>query len=118
MDVDNLKSEIFKLTKNNDIFIKEEGKEFTVWACTDNSELYTIYINIWIYDSFIIIRNYEISFYLRGKGIGSRFYDIFEEYLKSQNFKEIRLHLVLTIAEKFWKKKGFSKNEGVWTKTI
>ncbi len=103
-----LKSKICELTNNQDIFIKETSKELTIWACTDDSELYTIYINIWKDDYFVSIRNYQLNFYMRGKGIGSKFYDIIEEYIKSCEYKEIHLHQILTRAEDFWKKKGFT----------
>lgn len=108
MNIKKLKSKIYELTNNKDIFIKETPKELTVWACTDDSELYTIYINIWLNNTVATIRTYQLNFYIRGKGIGSRFYDIVEEYIKSGEYKEIHLHQILTGAEDFWKKKGFT----------
>jgi hypothetical protein len=107
MDTEYLKSKIFELTKNDNIFIEENQRELKIWASTSGSEIYSIYLGIWKDKSFVTIRNYEIDFYLRGKGIGSKFYDIFEEYIKLCGYKEIYLHCVLTSAEKFWKKKGY-----------
>ena len=117
MNKKELKNKIYDLTNNKDIFIKETPKELTIWASTDDSELYTIYMNIWLEDSFVTIRNYQLNFYIRGKGLGAKFYKLIEEYIKYLEYKEIRLHLVLTGAENFWKKVGFI-HEDIWRKYI
>ena len=76
-------------------------------------------MNIWLYEDYITIRNYEIDFFIRRQGIGSGFYDIIEQYIKSCGYNKIVLHLVLTCAEKFWTKKGFNKINGLpWMKNI
>jgi len=118
MNAKKLKSKIYKLTNNKDIFITETPSELTVWACTDESELYTIYIHIWLDDTIATIRTYQLNFYIRGKGIGTQFYQIIEEYLKYWDYTEIQLHQVLTGAENFWKKVGFDKKDNIWRKYI
>jgi hypothetical protein len=111
-----LESKIYELTNNKDIFIKETKSELTIWACTDKSELYTIHIHIWLNDTIATIRTYQLNFYIRRNGIGTKFYQIVEEYLKYWDYKEIQLHLVLTGAETFWTRLGFIKYENIWKK--
>lgn len=107
-----LKLKIYELTKNKDIYIKENERELIVFI----DDMFYMYITFDI--SFVTIRNYNIAHKYRGTGFGSNLYNIFEEYLKSCEYKEIQLHLVLTDAEKFWKKKGFIKQEHIWRKVM
>lgn len=116
MDIEDLYNKIFELTQNENIFIEESTSEIKIWATFGDSETYNIYLSAWYEYPTTIIRQYKIDFHLRGKGIGSNFYCIFEEYIKSCGYNEMKLHLVLTSAQKFWIYRGFLKD--TWSKTI
>lgn len=121
MDYQKLKSDIYGITNIKDICIEQRevlSDQGEIIVC--NNTEYNFYMYITYNTSLYIatVRNYSIAHHLRGTGLGSKLYNIFEKYLKSQGFKEIQLHLVLTGAEKFWTKKGFKIIDHVWRKKI
>ncbi len=115
--IEKLKSNIHDFTKKKDINIKKDEKELIVSANGSNYD-YLFYMRISFNNSFATIQSYTIQYKYRGTGWGGNLYNIFEEYLKSLGFSEIQLHLVSHGAEKFWTKKGFSKQDHIWRKTL
>lgn len=118
MNIEELKFEIYTLTKDKSIFIENNNDELICWIGINNEMLYQCYMVMWFNNNITSIRNYSIKYAYRGTGLGSKLYDIFEKYLISNGCKEIQLHLVLTGAEKFWKKKGFSIQNHIWKKLL
>ena len=118
MSIDQLKLEIYKLIPSQkEIIIDYTNDGLIVSMGTSGSE-HEFYIVIKLNENFSTIMSYSVAHKNRGTGLGSKLYDLFEEYIKSCGYKEIRLHLVLTGAEKFWKKKGFTIKNREWIKNI
>lgn len=119
--MEQLKSEIEKFifpsySMYEDIKLDYNSKEIIVSLRKDSE--YIFFMNIGTDLNYATILSYSISLNMRGKGFGSKLFDIFEKSLKRHGYPEIRLHLVATGAEKFWTKKGFKKINHIWRKRI
>jgi GNAT superfamily N-acetyltransferase len=116
MNTNELDSKILKIFKDNKTYILENNRELRIYQ-VDGSE-YEFYIYLNYKYPVVTICNFSISFFKRGTGTGSKLYKIIEEYLVSNKYNEIQLHLVATSAEKFWRSNGFELIDGMWRKML